>query len=118
MSKKIFFSFILALCLNFISTQNVTDCVEMYLNKTIDIPCKYNSTCCFLRYTLYNNTFTKCKLKVNITENLCDNFGDTISYFYGSLDICDCYSNSFLVNLKKSFGSVGLYITFFLFIIL
>ena len=117
MSKLFVFSFLILFCLNFIYSQNVTDCVEMYFNKTIDVPCKDNLTCCFVRYSIYNNTFTKCKLKLNSTESLCDNLVDTISFFYGSLDICDCYSNSFLLKFKNSLGIMCIYITFFLLVI-
>lgn len=75
-----------------VNSQNASDCFNMYINKTINIPCVDNSTCCFVQYTNYDQNFTRCMLKLNSTENLCDDFSETISYYHGSLSICDCFT--------------------------
>ncbi len=77
--------------------QNATSCVEMFKNQTTSVPCVSNSSCCFIQFSYYNTTEKKCLLKKNATDNYCKNLEGPISYFYGSLDLCDCVAG-FLKN--------------------
>jgi hypothetical protein len=78
--------------IHIINTQNATDCVAMYYNNTITVPCITNSTCCYYGYSFNGQSFQSCQLKLNSTDNVCDTVGQGITYFYGSLDNCDCFS--------------------------
>jgi hypothetical protein len=84
---------------NIVNGFNSTDCKYMYLNKTIDTPCFDDSSCCFINYTFSDNTITKCVAKVNQTEDICDDMGNTIGYYGGSLNDCEC--NCDIFNIPK-----------------
>ena len=78
--------------LDMIFSHNVSECVKMYFNNTIKTPCVNNKTCCYIEYTNFgaNSTFNKCILKKNETDDICPELSPTMSYFYSSLNICDC----------------------------
>lgn len=90
--KQLLACMIIIFNLEFITSHNASECVKMFFNNTITTPCINNMTCCYLEYSNFNANATskKCLLKKNDTENICPQLGPAVSYFYSSLDICDC----------------------------
>jgi hypothetical protein len=92
--------------LNVLYCQNASVCVEMYRNNSISVPCVKNSSCCYIQYSYYNTTDQKCLLKKNATDDYCKNLEGPISYYYGSLNMCDCVAgfikNNWYVSISLS----------------
>jgi hypothetical protein len=106
-SLKIIFLILLPVIIN----QNSTDCWEMYDNKTIDTPCVFNSSCCYVQYEFNSDIIKKCMLKLNSTDNICDNFEDILSYYNANIQVCDCSANEvYSLNIFVKFIIIILYV--------
>lgn len=66
------------------------ECHLLYSNKTIDIPCENNSSCCYIKINFKGAEKVKCALKHNETDNNCDNYKGTIGAYGGDVIECDC----------------------------
>jgi hypothetical protein len=104
--KKCLYFVCLILYINYVKSQNATDCMEMYMNKTTDTPCLTDRSCCLIQYSNYNQNFTKCLLKLNETEDLCDNLSDVISFYTGSMTLCECASSHSNIISSKLLNNI------------
>ena len=106
------FYFILLVCQkNIIYSLKSTECQKMYLNSTINIPCIEFNSCCIIEYEFYSKNFTNCILYDRNLKNICSIMDDNISYYYGTMKNCNCFSEKFQINLKIIIG-VFLFIIF------
>ena len=78
------------ICLVYTYAGNSTDCVSMYKSGNITVPCVDANACCFLNYTYADSIQTKCYLKKELNDSICNTIPDAIG-FYGAQTLeCDC----------------------------
>jgi len=96
---EVFILLIILINFKFASTQNATTCFELYSNRTIQQNCLNTTACCFLEYSYYNNTYTKCIEKLNESEDICSGINDIAGKEGASLSYCSCFCNFLVINV-------------------
>ena len=86
-----FFPLLLLNLLSLSLTNN--ECLLLYSNNTIDIPCKTNTSCCYIKISFKGGENFKCALKHNESDDNCDNYKGTIGAYGGDVIECDCATN-------------------------
>ena len=89
LSILIFFFFFSS---NFVSTQNSSDCMEMYKNSSTDQKCLNATDCCYYEYDYNGKNYKRCVVKLNHTDNICRNFSQIVMVLGGSWTTCSCFS--------------------------
>lgn len=104
--KKGLYFVLLFLYINYVKSQNATDCMQMYNNNTINTPCVTDRSCCLIQYSNFNHNFTKCLLKQNETEDLCESISDVVNFYVGSMTLCECASSQSRIISSKLFTNI------------
>lgn len=84
-------------------SRNSTYCYEQFTLDDTKTECVGDKTCCYYEIQYMDKTFDYCYKRNNVTDFICENLTDYVSFMGGEVTLCDCFASFLFTSFFSLF---------------